>query len=122
MMMFCLPAVLTLNWTPAVLLPTVEAGYEVLLQPELSLPLEAGSVLLPVKKAWVVPPTRVAAPTPRDGLVVPVPTVASGMGLLKSHWATTEDETAATVRDAAPLLVLPKELDIITEYIPACAL
>ena len=99
---------LTLNRTPAVLLPVPWAGYVVVLQPELSEPELAGSVVLPPKNAWLTPPTREAVPVPIEGVVTPVVVLVSGGVLLKSHWAITEGGSVRTVNVATALVRLPK--------------
>jgi hypothetical protein len=57
--------------------------------PELSVPLAAGSLGLPVLKAAETPPTVEATPVPTDGVSVPVPTPESGGMVLKSHCEMT---------------------------------
>src|SRR4029077_8030440 len=86
--------------TPADLLLAPAAGEVPGFQPELS--GLAGSLLLPVGKWAVTPPTRDAAPAPKAGAVVPVVVLPSGMGLLKFHWAITpaSGETRLTKKKA----------------------
>ena len=84
--MFEYASVLTLNWTPAVLLPVSDGGYDLVFHPLSSAEL-AGSFVLPVAQVAVVPPIKKAAPTPPDGTLVPVLGFPSGGLLWKFHSA-----------------------------------